>query len=133
VSEKPSEEKKNIFDAMPENPALAESPWKPGSPCTFALFGKNQLITSITRLSEHGALTIFPANPEVPVKNGWLIVKGGELAERVKDGPSIVLVFPTAKEALDLAHTLGCLAQKMLLADCGTQTAAEETPEETVP
>nr|AGC71933.1 hypothetical protein [uncultured bacterium A1Q1_fos_25] len=42
MSEKPSEEKKNIFDAMPENPALAESPWKPGSPCTFALFGKNQ-------------------------------------------------------------------------------------------
>jgi Ca2+-binding RTX toxin-like protein len=78
MSDNPAEEKKSIFDAMPENPTLTESPWKPGSPCTFALFGKNQLITSIARLSEHGTLTIFPANPEVPAKDGWLIVKGGE-------------------------------------------------------
>jgi hypothetical protein len=129
MSDNPAEEKKSIFDAMPENPTLTESPWKPGSPCTFALFGKNQLITSIARLSEHGTLTIFPANPEVPAKDGWLIVKGGEFAERVKDGPSIVLVFPTAKEALNLAHTLGRLAQKMLLAECA-QTAVKEASEE---
>lgn len=127
MSDKPTEEKKSIFDAMPENPVLVESPWKPGSPCTVALFGKNQLIKSIGRWSGHGTLMIFPANPEVPVKDGWFKVDSdAEVAGRAKDGPSIGLAFKTAKDVLDTVDTLKRLARAMLLAEGTAPTDSEK-------
>jgi len=133
VSEKPSEEKKNIFDTMPENPALCESPWFAGEPCAVALFGKRQVIEATGSWSGHGFLAIFPINPDVPAiesDTAISVATDGEVLERIKPGPSIALVFPTAESALHLAETLKRLARTMLIAGGASHVNSGKEPVE---
>ena len=131
MSEKPTEEKKSVFDAMPENPALCESPWFAGEPCVVALFGKRQVIEATGSWSGHGFLTIFPINPDVPAIDSDTAIpvsSDGEVLERIKPGPSVALVFPTAESALHLANTLKRLARTMLIAEGTPPVDSEKAP-----